>query len=58
MSKRNRFGQILIETKRSRYRARDLRHFERMRQSGSIMVTFRVQKNLRLMFQTPKCLTV
>ena len=50
MSQSNRLNQILIQKQRSGNRPSNLRNFQRMCQSGSVMISARRQKNLRLMF--------
>ena len=58
VTQRNRFHQVLIQKKRPRRRARNLRHFQRMGKPRSKMVPFRRKENLRLPLQPPKRLAV
>ena len=54
MSQRNRLHQILIQFQCLRDRPRRLRHLQRMRQPGPIMIPLRRQKHLRLILEPPK----
>ena len=58
VTERNRFRQIFVQVEASRNRPRNLRHFKRMRQSGSVMIPFGRKENLCLMFQSAKCGTM
>ena len=48
-------GEIVVEMQRPRDRARDLRHFERMRQPRPVMVAFVIDEHLRLVLQASEC---
>ena len=58
VSQRNGFGQAFIEPQGLCDRPCDLRHLQRMGESRPVVVTFRIQKNLRLMLQPPERLAV
>ena len=58
MSERDRFGQILIESKRPRDCPRNLRDLERVRQPSTVVVALRRDKYLRLVAQPPERLRV
>src|SRR3981081_1374945 len=47
----NRFGQHLVEAQRPRYRARNLRHLERMRQPRPVQIAFVIDEYLGLVAQ-------
>ena len=49
VAKRDGFGQILVQSERPRNRARDLGHFERMREARTEMVALDGDEDLRLM---------
>ena len=51
---RDRFREIFVKRQRARDRATDRRHLDRMRQPGAQMIARPIQKNLRLVFQTPE----
>jgi hypothetical protein len=46
VSERQRFGEVLVQPKRARQRAGDLRDFERMRQPAAIVVAFVIDEYL------------
>ena len=50
------FGQILVQAERTRDRAGDLRHFERMREARAKMVALGSDEHLRLVGQASKTL--
>ena len=52
MRKRNRLRQVLIEAQRTRNGTADLSHFQRVGQACTVVVLFRVQKDLRLVLET------
>src|SRR6185312_8855733 len=54
MRQRQGFGEILVETELPGQRAGDLRHFQRVRQPGAIMITFMEHKYLGFVLQTAK----
>ena len=47
-------GQVFIQPKCARHRARDLRNFERMCESRPVMIALVRDKNLRFLFQSAK----
>src|SRR6185437_1243315 len=51
---RQRLGQILVEPKRAGKRARDLRHFQCMREPRPIMVALVIDEHLRLVREPPE----
>ena len=51
-------GQFLVQAQDLGDRARDLRHFERMREPRPIVIAGRRKKHLRLVFQAPERLGV
>src|SRR5215471_10792108 len=54
MGERQGLGEILVEIKRPAYRARDLRHFEAVRQAGAVVVALVIDKDLGLVRQPAK----
>jgi hypothetical protein len=54
MRERQRFGEVLIETQRTRERAGDLGDLKRVRESRTIMVAFVIDEDLSLVGQTPE----
>ena len=54
VGERQRLGEILVETKPPRQRARHLRHFERMGEPGAVMVALVEHEDLRLVLQSPE----
>ena len=54
MHERERFGEIDVEAKRSRDRARDLRDFDGMRQPIAEVVGVAARENLRFCFEAAK----
>jgi hypothetical protein len=54
MRQRQRFGKVVIETKRSRQRAGDLADFERMREPSAKMVAFMGYEDLRFVGEPAK----
>jgi len=52
--KRQRFGEILIQSERARERASDLRNLKRMRQPRAIMIALVIDEHLRLVRQASK----
>src|SRR5690625_888620 len=48
MGKRDRLGQILVQTERPGDRAGDLRHLDRMRQPGPVIIAFMLDEYLSL----------
>src|ERR687885_1807480 len=54
MAQTDRFDQIFVETERTRYRACDLRHLQRMRQSRTVMIALRCYEDLGLMLEPPE----
>ena len=52
--KRQRLGEILVETKRAGERTRDLRHFERVGEPGAVVVAFVEDEHLRLVLEPAK----
>src|SRR5688572_28105100 len=55
---RNRFGKLLMQPQHLGNGPRNLRHFERVRQSRAVMVAGRREKHLRLVLQPPERLGV
>ncbi len=51
---RDRLRELLIQTKRASNRARDLRGFERMGESGAVVVALVIYKDLGLVFEAAK----
>ena len=51
MRQRERFGEILVEPERTRERARNLLHFQGMRQPGAVMVALVEHEDLGLVLQ-------
>ncbi len=49
-----RLGEVLVEPKRARQRAGDLRHFQRMSEPGAVVVALVIDEHLRLMRQPPE----
>ena len=54
VGKRHRFGEILVKAEGARDRASDLRHFEAVRQPGSVVIALVINKDLRLVGQPAK----
>src|SRR6185312_16479342 len=54
VSERQSLAQILVEPKRARQRARDLRNFKRVRQARAVMVALMKDEYLRLMGEAPE----
>src|SRR5690242_7013714 len=54
MAKGDGFGEIGIESQSAGDRAGDLRHLERMRETGAIVVALVSDEYLRLLLQSPK----
>src|SRR6266571_3650683 len=52
------FGEDFVEEERLRDRARDLRHFQNVREPRAEVIAFRREEHLRLVFETPKRLAV
>src|SRR5579863_4286948 len=55
MREANRLGQHLVESQCPRYRARDLRHLERMRQPCPVQIPLMIDENLSLVDQPAEC---
>jgi hypothetical protein len=51
---RDGLGQVLVGRQRARDRARDLRHFQRVRQARAEHVAFVIHEDLRLVLETPE----
>ena len=51
MRKSKRLGEVLVEAKRTRQRARHLRHLERVCQPGAVVVALVKHEHLRLMLK-------
>ena len=51
MGQRERLGEVLVEAKLPRQRARDLGHLQRMCQAGAVMVAFMEHEHLGLVLQ-------
>ena len=51
MRQRQRLGQILVEPERAGQRARDLLHFQGMRQPGAVMIALVEHEDLGLVLQ-------
>ena len=58
MTKRNGFGQVLIQCQGAGNRARDLGNFKRMRQASAVMVALNRQEDLGFMGQATKRLSM
>ena len=58
VAQRNSFGQIFVQIHPPRDGSGDLGNFQRMGQSGAVVVTLRRQKHLCLMLQASECFTV
>src|SRR5262252_103809 len=58
VTKRNRFGQLLVQPEHLGDCARDLRHLQRVRQTGAIVIAGGREEYLRLVFEAAKCLAV
>ena len=54
VNEREGFGEIGIDPQRARHRARDLRHFQRVRQPVAKMVGEAHGENLGLRLETPE----
>jgi hypothetical protein len=54
MRQRQRFGEVLIEAELPGQSAGDLRHFESMRQPGTVMIAFMEHEDLGFMLQAAK----
>ncbi len=54
MGQRHGLGQLRIQPKRSRNRARHLRHFDRMGQAGAVIIALMFDKDLGFMLEPPK----
>src|SRR5665213_1446332 len=54
MRQRQRLGEMLIQAQRPRQAARDLRHFEAVRQPGAVVVALVIDEDLGLVLQTPE----
>jgi hypothetical protein len=54
MRKGQRFRQIFVEAERASERARNLRHFQRMREAGAEVVALMEDENLRLIGEPTK----
>src|SRR4030095_7193997 len=50
-----RLGQILVQSEHAAYRARDLRHFERVRQPGAVIVALVLDEHLGLVLEAAEC---
>src|SRR6185437_6090259 len=51
---RQRLGEVLVEAQAARDGARDLRHFEAMRQPGAVVVALVIDEDLGLVLQAPE----
>src|SRR4030095_6962850 len=58
VTKRDRFGQLLVQPQHLRDRPRDLRDLERVRQARAIVVASRREEDLRLVLETTEGLGV
>ena len=58
VAERDRFGQLLVQPQHLRDRARDLRHLERVRQPGPVVIAGRREEDLRLVLQPAERLAV
>jgi hypothetical protein len=58
MPQSNRFGKIFIQAQSPRHGSGNLADLQSMSQSGSVMITFRREKNLRLIFQPTESFTM
>src|SRR5919198_6304590 len=58
VSEADRLDEILVQPKRTRDDARDRRRLERMRHTRAVVVSLRVDEDLRLPFQTAERLRV
>ena len=54
VTQRNGFRQILIEGKATRYRSRNLRHLQRMREARAVVISLGRKKYLCFVFQSPE----
>ena len=55
MGQGDRLGQIFIQSQRPRNISGDGGHLHRMRKAGAEMVAGAIKKNLRFVFEPPKC---
>ena len=58
VTKRDRFGELFVQPQHLRDRARNLRHFERVRQAGAVVIAGRREEHLRLVLQPAERLGV
>src|SRR5688572_31347023 len=58
VAERDRFGQLLVQVQHLRYRARDLRYFQRVRQPRAVVIAGRRNKHLRLVLEPSEGLGV
>jgi len=58
MTQGNRFGEVFVQAQGSSHSPGDLADFKGMSQSGPVMITFRREKNLRLILQTTESFTM
>src|SRR5689334_11559518 len=58
VAERDGFRELLVQAEHLRDAARNLRHFERVRQARAVVVACRREEDLRLVFQPPEGLAV
>jgi hypothetical protein len=58
MTQGNRFGEVFVQAQGSSHSPGDLAYFKGMSQSGSVVVPFRREKNLRLILQATESFTI
>ncbi len=54
MGERERLGQVLVELKRPRHGACDLRHLEAVGQAGAVVIALVIDEHLGLVGQAPE----
>jgi len=54
VGERQRLGEIFVDAKRARHRARDLRDFEAVREARPVMVAFMIDEDLGLVGKPPE----
>ena len=58
VAERDRLGQLFVQAQHLRDGARDLRHFERVRQARAVVIAGRREEHLRLVLEAPERLGV
>ena len=54
VGKRQRLGQVLVDAKRARDRAGDLRHFEAVGEARAVMIALVIDEDLGLVVEPPE----